>query len=276
LTRFIALALAAAVVLPPAALAAAGAEAFTSGSAAKPATEEEARTWSEAKDLRHIIVQSGLVYKDPALTAYVQHVVDRLYPEFKGSMRVTLLKSPDLNAFAVPDGDIYVNVGLLARFENEAQLATVLAHEGTHFTNRHGYLSEENLKNDAAFATFGALLGVPILPQLIAVSSMFGYSRELETEADQVGYQRLLQAGYDVREARSKGRGHPGALLLLDPSKAQGTPRQHDQALVPCRGWRGWERPRRVLAGDAAGTHRHSREHAVDGSCEAGPDHPGG
>jgi predicted Zn-dependent protease len=38
----------------------------------------------------------------------------------------------------VPDGGIYVNVGLLARFENEAQLATVLAHEGTHFTHRTG------------------------------------------------------------------------------------------------------------------------------------------
>jgi predicted Zn-dependent protease len=127
--------------------------------------------------------------------------MERLYPEFKGAIHVTLLKSPHLNAFAVPDGYIYVNVGLLARFENEAQLATVLAHEGTHFTNRHGYLSAKSVKNSAAFATFGSLLGVPLLPDLIAVSSIFGYSRELEAEADEVGYRRLLQAGYDVREA---------------------------------------------------------------------------
>jgi beta-barrel assembly-enhancing protease len=193
--------LAAMAALPAGAVAAVGAEPFSSGAVAQPASEEEQRTWSEAEELHEIILNSGVVYEDPALTAYVQGVMDRLYPEFKGAIHVTLLKSAHLNAFAVPDGDIYVNVGLLARFENEAQLATVLGHEGTHFTNRHGYLSAKSLKSNAALATFGSLLGVPVLPQLIAVSSMFGYSRELETEADEVGYLRLLQAGYDVREA---------------------------------------------------------------------------
>ena len=187
--------------LPAGVHAAVGAEPFTSGSVAKPASEEERRAWDQAAELREIIARGGVVYDDRDLTAYVQGVMDRLYPEFKGTIRVTLLKAPHLNAFAVPDGNIYVNIGLLARFQNEAQLATVLAHEGTHFTHRHGYLGSKSLKNNAALATFGAMLGVPILPQLIAVSSMFGYSRELETEADQVGYRRLLEAGYDVRES---------------------------------------------------------------------------
>jgi predicted Zn-dependent protease len=199
--RLHALALVIALVVPGAALAAVGAEPFSSGTVARPASEEEQRTWSQAEELHEIIVRSGVVYDDPLLTAYVQDVMDRLYPEFKGTIHVTLLKAPHLNAFAVPDGGIYVNVGLLARFENEAQLATVLAHEGTHFTHRHGFLSAKSLKSNAALATFGSLLGVPILPQLIAISSMFGYSRELETEADEAGYQRLLQAGYDVRES---------------------------------------------------------------------------
>ena len=74
------------------------------------------------------------------------------------------MKSPQLNAFALPNGRIYINQGLLARFQNEAQLATVMAHEGTHFTNRHGYQNTESLKDNSAFATFGAMLGVPILP----------------------------------------------------------------------------------------------------------------
>jgi predicted Zn-dependent protease len=199
--RLLALALLTVLLLPAAALAAVGAEPFTSGTVARPASEEEQRAWSEAEELHEIIIRSGVVYDDPALTAYVQGVMDRLYPEFRGAIRLTLLKAPHLNAFAVPDGGIYVNVGLLARFHNEAQLATVLAHEGTHFTHRHGFLSAKSLKNNAALATFGSLLGVPILPQLIAISSMLGYSRELETEADEAGYQRLLQAGYDVREA---------------------------------------------------------------------------
>ena len=170
------LVLAAMAGVPAGAVAAVGAEPFSSGAVAKPANEQEQRTWSQAEELHEILLSGGVIYEDPVLTAYVQGVLDRLYPEFKGTIRVTLLKSPHLNAFAVPDGNIYVNVGLLARFENEAQLATVLAHEGTHFTNRHGYLSAKSVKNNAAFATFGSLLGVPVLPQLIAVSSVFGYS----------------------------------------------------------------------------------------------------
>jgi len=174
---------------------------FTSGTAATPADETERRAWGHSKDLVEQIVRGGVIYEDSALTVYVQGIVDRLFPEFGGRMRVTVLKSPHLNAFAIPDGHLYVNVGLIARFHNEAQLATVMAHEGVHFTHRHGYLSARNVKDNAAMATIGSLLGIPILPQLLAASSMFGYSRELETEADESGYQRLVQAGYDVREA---------------------------------------------------------------------------
>ena len=188
--------------VPAVGRAAVGAEPFSSGAVARPQNEEEQRGWSQAAELREALLSGGVVYDDPALTAYVQRVIDRLYPEFKGTIHVTLLKSPHLNAFAVPDGNLYINVGLLARFDNEAQLATVLAHEGTHFTNRHGYLSAKSVKSNAAFATVvGGLLGVPLIPDLIAISSIFGYSRELETEADEVGYRRLLQAGYDVHEA---------------------------------------------------------------------------
>jgi len=193
--------LAALAMLAGAALAATRLTPFSSGSVAVPASEDERRVWSQAEQLNELIARGNVIYTDPTLTAYVQGVIDRLYPEFKGTIRITLLKAPDLNAFAVPDGHIYVNIGLLARFQNEAQLATVMAHEGIHFTNRHGTLSQKSLKDNAALATFGSMLGIPILPQLVAVSSMFGFSRELETEADQAGFQRLTQAGYDVREA---------------------------------------------------------------------------
>ncbi len=187
--------------------AAAGATPFTSGSAAVPANEDERRVWSQAAELNEAIARAGVVYDDPELTAYVQGVMDRVFPEFKGRIQVTLLKSPLLNAFALPDGHIYVNVGLAARFQNEAQLATVLAHEGTHFTNRHSYLSEQGVKSKTALATFGMIAfggivpGSGMLAQLLTVSSILGYSRELETEADTVGYARLQQAGYDVKEA---------------------------------------------------------------------------
>lgn len=175
---------------------------YVSGDAAKPGSEEEQRVWSQSKELDEMIHKSGVIYEDAELTAYVQGVMLRLFPEFPDRIQITLLKSPHLNAFAVPDGHVYVNVGLLARFQNEAQLATVLAHEGSHFTHRHGYRSQNSLKSNAAMATIGSMMGlVGLIPALLATSSVYGFSRELETEADQAGFQRLSRAGYDVREA---------------------------------------------------------------------------
>lgn len=175
---------------------------YVDGASAKPLSEEEQRVWSQSKELDEMIRKSGIVYEDAELTTYVQGVMQRLFPEFQGRIRLTLLKSPDLNAFAVPDGSVYVNVGLMARFQNEAQLATVLAHEGSHFTHRHGYRSQNSLKSNSALATIGSMMGiVGLIPALLATSSVFGFSRELETEADLAGFQRLSRAGYDVSEA---------------------------------------------------------------------------
>jgi predicted Zn-dependent protease len=174
---------------------------FSDGSAVAGVTGEEQRIWSEAQEVADAIAKSDQIYPDPALTAYVQGIVDRLFPEFKGYMKVALLKGPQFNAFVLPDGHIYVNVGLLARFEDEAQLATVLAHEGVHFTHRHGYRERKSLKSATAFSLVVDMIGIPLVGPVIALSSIFGYSRELETEADNVGFQRLAAAGYDARQA---------------------------------------------------------------------------
>ena len=58
-----------------------------------------------------------------------------IYPD----IRVRIVDSPSLNAFALPNGSIYINTGMLTRLDNEAQLATVLAHEGVHFTHKHSW-----------------------------------------------------------------------------------------------------------------------------------------
>jgi predicted Zn-dependent protease len=126
--------------------------------------------------------------------------MDRLYPELDRRIRVRVLNSPQVNAFALPNGSVYVNLGLLARADNEAQLATVLAHEGAHFVQRHGWRQRRTLKSASVFALGVALAGIPLVGDLIAVSSMYGYSRELEREADAVGSERLLRAGFSVIE----------------------------------------------------------------------------
>ncbi len=164
-------------------------------------TEGELRLWHAAQKIEMRLKKSGQIYEDENLRQYLQGVVDRLYPEYKGKMNVHLLKAPVLNAFVLPNGSIYVNTGLIAAMENEAQMATVLAHEGIHFLNKHSALQRQNYHSTVGVSWAVALLGIPFLPDIIAASSIFGYSQELENEADLLGYKRLQKAGYDVQQA---------------------------------------------------------------------------
>jgi predicted Zn-dependent protease len=177
---------------------------FADSAALEQVTGDERRVWSQGDEVAQALARGGVIYESGPATAYVQGVMDRLFPEFKGHVQVAIVKSAQLNAFALPNGRIYINEGLLARFQNEAQLATLLGHEGTHFTNRHGYQSEMSAKDNSGFATLGGMIlpgVVAILPSLLAVTSMYGFSREMETEADVQGFARLKKAGYDVRES---------------------------------------------------------------------------
>lgn len=173
---------------------------WTDGVETRELAPGEKSLWQEADEFDRALERAGRVNTDSVLTAYLQGIMDRLYPEFKNRLRVRLLNAQQINAFALPNGSIYVNAGLIARFENEAQLATVLAHEGAHFTHRHSLQQAERLRNAAAFALVVAMLGVPLVGDIVALSSMFGYSREHEREADEIGYQRLVAAGYSARE----------------------------------------------------------------------------
>lgn len=177
---------------------------YTDANAVQKLEPDEQRLWSASNDFEKAIRKGGQIYASPELEAYLQSVMDKLYPEFAGVIKVHVVNSPVLNAFAIPNGHIYMHTGLLSRFDNEAQLATVLAHEGAHFVYRHGYFNQQSVKGSSAFATITAVIGVPIvglIGNIIATSSIFGYSRELETEADNMGFNRLVKAGYDPSEA---------------------------------------------------------------------------
>lgn len=163
--------------------------------------EEEDRVWNRGREFDEILRKNGSLYQDESLGRYVQSVADRIFPEFNGSIHVRLISAPHLNAFALPNGSIYINLGMLARIENEAQLATLIGHEGTHFINRHSFQNQQSVKNAAAFALGVKLLGIPLAGDLLAVSSIYGFSRDKEKEADIVGYQRMVQAGYDPKES---------------------------------------------------------------------------
>src|SRR5687768_13038747 len=85
---------------------------------------DERRLWQRSEEEQRAIERSGLVYGGDELDAYVNHVARRLAPpelERRIPFRVRLLANPRLNAFAFPNGVIYIHTGLLARLDNEAQ-----------------------------------------------------------------------------------------------------------------------------------------------------------
>jgi predicted Zn-dependent protease len=170
-------------------------------------TDDEQRLWSRSREEETTLDQSGFRPDLPAGEAYLTGVIRSLHPDVlpDGSqLRVKILVDPTLNAFALPDGTIYIHTGMLARIRNEAQLATVLGHELTHTTHRHAVKNYRNVKNQSAFyATFtvgtggvGGLLGL-----VGAYAAVSGYSQDLEREADQEGFALLRGHGYDVRES---------------------------------------------------------------------------
>jgi predicted Zn-dependent protease len=175
---------------------------------------DERRLWLRAEEEQRRLDASGLLYQDQRLDEYLNRVLGKLVsPGVKAqgiSASVRVIKNPTLNAFALPAGTIYVHTGILARIENEAQLATLLGHELTHATHRHAVKGFRDLQNKAAAAATISVIGIPFgligalasaLGQLGVVASVYGYSQENEAEADKEGLALMVNAGYDPRES---------------------------------------------------------------------------
>ncbi|MGQ0677837.1 MAG: M48 family metalloprotease [Rhodospirillales bacterium] len=148
-----------------------------------------------------ILKQFGGAYERPGLGAYVDQVGQNLVkaallPEVAFSF--TVLNNPVVNAFALPGGFVYVTRGLLALAGNEAELASVLAHEIGHVAARHAAQRHQRAAAVAAKpspkAAAGSAMTEGAQDQLAYVQ---GYSREQEAEADTLGIGYLARAGYD-------------------------------------------------------------------------------
>jgi predicted Zn-dependent protease len=176
-------------------------------------TPVDEKILDEANKLDQKLEKQGLVDHDPAAQAYLENIGNRLIGNApaleRANFRFRIVRDPVENAFALPNGSVYVNSGLIAGVRNEAQLAGVLSHEITHVTKRHSYLQfrsirKKNVAVDILAAAGGAapgLAGIATLAasltaQLLIVSSVYGYSRDLEKEADSDGFGLLIHAGY--------------------------------------------------------------------------------
>src|SRR5687768_11889412 len=108
--------------------------------------EQRARIEYQANEATHVIQELGILYGDAQLDGYLQGIVDKLYPEQAGKLQIRAFKSSPFNAFAMPNGRLYIHTGTLLRLRNEAELASVLGHEGAHFTGDHIYRSVSSAK----------------------------------------------------------------------------------------------------------------------------------
>ncbi|MEE4146564.1 MAG: M48 family metalloprotease [Halieaceae bacterium] len=181
------------------------------GCAGNPATggssvvlSSQGREISIGEDMHQQIVEQGAIYEDPELAAYVNRVGQRLVQNSDApgdTFTFTVIDSPDINAFATPGGFVYVNRGLLAYLDNEAELAGVMAHEIGHVTARHAARQQTaSITNQVVATTAYILTGSG---ELADASNMYGtelvrgYGREHELEADGLGAKYMYNAGYD-------------------------------------------------------------------------------
>lgn len=158
------------------------------------------------------VLQTMPVMQDPELTAYVNEVGQRLAavshrPDLPFTF--TVIDSPEINAFALPGGYVYINRGLMAYLNSEAELAAVLGHEIGHITARHAVQQQSSgrLANIAtgvggivaAVATGSGYIGSQIMNigSVWAQAGLSGFGREHELEADTLGAEYVLKAGYD-------------------------------------------------------------------------------
>src|SRR2546423_1617504 len=171
---------------------------------------------SDLLDLR--FERDGLVLADESANAYLRRVGQSLIPQGlvleRVSWRFRALRDPQPNAFALPNGSIYVTTGLMTLLDNESQLAAIIAHELTHVMRRHTYL--HNRSNRKKFLTMnvmsaisayapGGVVGAVItvvttVAPFIMIATIYGYSRDLEREADRKGIDMMISAEYPPEE----------------------------------------------------------------------------
>jgi predicted Zn-dependent protease len=162
------------------------------------------RTPAQQREHLRIVAAYGGVYENARLQSLVEKTVDRLVaaserPDLK--YQVTILNSPAVNAFALPDGRLYVTRGLIALANDNSELASVMAHEMAHVIARHAAIREDQARQAALVNRVATdLLSDPQRGALALAKSkiaLVNFSRAQEFEADGVGVGISARAGYD-------------------------------------------------------------------------------
>ena len=158
------------------------------------------------------VLASMPLFEDEELLAYVREVGNKAAavshrPDLDYTFNI--IDSPEINAFALPGGYVYVNRGLLTFMNSEAELAAVLSHEIGHITARHAVQQQARGRIAQTAATVGGFVTavatgsgyvgsqISEVASIWAQTGLSGFGREHELEADSLAAEYLVKAGYD-------------------------------------------------------------------------------
>lgn len=227
------------------------------GQAERSVMSEQAEVAAGAKAHQQVLQEYGVV-RDARVQAYVNNLGQRLAKlshRDQLQWHFTVLDSPEINAFALPGGYVYVTRGIMAYLQSEAELAGVMGHEIGHVTARHG-AQRATRQQDAGLGVLAAtVLGAVLesqgvsgagrlasdVSQTAAAGYIASYGRDQELQADSLGAEYLARTAFDPRnmvhvigalkaqerfaqdQARAAGRAAPSgsSWLASHPSNDQ-------------------------------------------------------
>ncbi|HEY4047104.1 MAG TPA: M48 family metalloprotease [Acidobacteriaceae bacterium] len=207
----------------------------------------------EAKVLKSMPV----LPESDAVSVYVRNLGARLVsfaPGQRWPFSFHVIRQKDINAFALPGGPIFINLGTIQAAENEAQLAGVMAHEISHVVQRHATCNLTKQQKQTPFWVLGQIAAQLALPGSLGEVASSGIgtvaglgflkmSRDAERQADLLGTDILYDAGYDPRgmsqffEVIQGKYGQGGSQFLSDhPNPGNRTGYVNDEiATLPAR-----------------------------------------
>ena len=176
----------------------------------------EAAEIAEGKKSHEQVLQEYGVLKNPRVQAYVNNIGQQLAKQSQRAnlqWTFTVLDSPEINAFALPGGYVYITRGIMVYLDSEADLAGVVGHEIGHVTARHG-AQRATRQQDAGLGVLAAsVLGAVLeskgvggagrmasdISQTVAAGYVTRYGRDQELQADGLGAEYLSRIRFDPR-----------------------------------------------------------------------------
>jgi predicted Zn-dependent protease len=188
-------------------------------------------------ETQRMVRQQATLMRDRAVVNYIRQLGAELVAAARPTpfdVRWYVIEDEELNAFAIPGGSIYVHTGLIAKAAHADELVGVLAHELGHVTGRHTAKNYRRGRNTGLIANIFAfmvaiLTGNPylanageLLSSLAGIAYLNTFSRDFEREADALGLETLVKAGwnpeglprfFETLKQESGGRGGPQFLM---------------------------------------------------------------